>query len=51
MSVDIEPIEELVAFVETACHGDAALLASVTSLLRENERNEESGRYADRCEK
>ena len=39
-ALEIESIEERTAFVESACRGDAALLASVTALLREHERDD-----------
>ena len=39
-ALDIESIEERTAFVESACRGDAALLSSVTALLREHERED-----------
>jgi hypothetical protein len=39
-ALDIESSEERKAFVESACRGDAALLAAVTALLREHERDD-----------
>ena len=39
-ALDIESIDDRNAFVQAACRGDAALLASVTSLLREHERDD-----------
>jgi eukaryotic-like serine/threonine-protein kinase len=39
-ALDIESIGERAAFVEVACRGDAGLLASVTALLREHERDD-----------
>jgi hypothetical protein len=39
-ALDIDSIDDRNAFVQAACRGDAALLASVTSLLREHERDD-----------
>jgi serine/threonine protein kinase len=39
-ALDIESIGDRAAFVEAACRGDRALLASVTALLREHERDD-----------
>ena len=39
-SLDIDSIEDRNLFVESACRGDASLLASVTALLREHERDD-----------
>jgi hypothetical protein len=39
-ALDIESSEDRTAFIESACRGDAALLASVTALLREHERDD-----------
>lgn len=39
-ALDIESNVERSAFVEVACRGDSALLASVTALLREHERED-----------
>ncbi|AMV30492.1 Serine/threonine-protein kinase PknB [Pirellula sp. SH-Sr6A] len=39
-ALDIESSEDRTAFIESACCGDAALLASVTALLREHARDD-----------
>lgn len=39
-ALDIESLEERTAFVEAACCGDGVLLASVSALLREHERDD-----------
>ena len=39
-ALDIESLTERIAFVQTACRGNAALLASVSALLHQHERHD-----------